>query len=94
MEFRSGDAQVRICGADGSGTYTYCCPSCHGIRQVPAPASTIDLLLQAGSVQLPPELPPTFEEHDPTAPLLTHGDLLVFHALLQTDDWIDQLVDD
>ncbi len=94
VRFRSGDVQVRISGADGSGTYTYCCPGCHGIRQVPAPAGTIDLLLSAGSVQLPPELPAEVEERDPTAPLLTHDDLLAFHALLQTDDWMDLLVDD
>jgi hypothetical protein len=94
IEFRSGDAQVRISSPDGSGTYTYCCPSCQGIRQVPAPASAIKLLLDAGCVQLPSELPAELEEHDPTAPLLTHDDLLAFHALLETDDWMDLLVED
>ena len=94
VEFVSEDVQVRISGADGSGTYTYCCPSCHGIRQVPAPKSTIDLLISAGSVQLPAELPAELEERDTTAPLLTHDDLLAFHRLLETDDWMDLLVDD
>lgn len=81
-------------GTDGSGTYTYCCPTCHGIRQVPAPASTIDLLLQSGSVEIPRELPAELEERDHDAPLLTHDDLIEFHRLLETDDWMDLLVDD
>jgi hypothetical protein len=94
VEFVSKDVQVRISAGDGSGTYTFCCPGCHAIRQVVAPASTIDLLLRAGSVEVPAELPALLEEHDPDAPLLTHDDLLAFHELLQTDDWMDLLVDD
>ncbi len=94
VEFVSQDVQVRISGTDGSGTYTYCCPQCHGIRQVAAPAKTIDLLLRAGSVELPPECPAAPEERDPTAPLFVHADLLAFRQLLETDDWMDLLVDD
>jgi len=94
VEFVSGDVQVRISGTDGSGTYTYCCPQCHGIRQVAAPARTIDLLLRSGSVEIPPELPAELDERDPDAPLLTHDDLLAFHQLLQTDDWMDALLQD
>ena len=92
VEFLTQDVQVRVSEADGSGTYTYCCPQCHGIRQVAAEARTIDLLLRAGSVELPPELPAEVEERDADAPLLTHDDLLAFHQLLQTDDWMDLLL--
>jgi hypothetical protein len=93
VEFVSQDVQIRISGADGAGTYTYCCPSCQGIRQVDAPAQTIDLLLRAGGVVIPEELPAELEERgDPEAPLFTHDDLLDFHRLLDTADWMDQLL--
>lgn len=92
VEFVSEDVQVRISRPDGSGTYTYCCPECHGIRQANAPASTLRLLLDAGSVQVPDELPAELDEHDPTAPLFTHADLLAFRRLLDTDDWQDALL--
>jgi hypothetical protein len=93
VEFVSQDVQVRVSNHDGSGTYTYCCPGCHGIRQVEAPPQVIDLLLRAGSVELPDELPAELEERgDPSAPLFTHDDILDFHRLLDTADWMDQLL--
>ena len=95
VEFVCEDVQIRISGHDGSGTYTYCCPGCHGIRQAPAAASTLRLLLEAGGVRVPDELPPgELEERDRQAPMFTHDDLLAFNRLLQTDDWMDLLVDD
>jgi hypothetical protein len=51
------------------------------------------VLLEAGSVQLPGELPAELEERDPDAPPLTLADLRAFRRLLETDDWMDQLVD-
>jgi hypothetical protein len=92
VELVSGDVQIRVSGDDGSGTYTYCCPGCHGIRQVPAEARTIDLLKRAGSVEIPRELPAELEERNVDAPLFTHDDLISFHQLLETDDWLDALL--
>jgi hypothetical protein len=94
VEFVSEDVQVRISAPDGSGTYTYCCPGCHGIRQAAATAPTLRLLLEAGGVQVPDSVAPPAEVHDLDAPLLTHDDLVDFKALLATDDWMDLLVDD
>jgi hypothetical protein len=95
VEFVCEDVQVRISGPDGSGTYSYCCPGCHAIRQATASAPTLRLLLEAGGVRVPDELPAELEERNHDAPLLTHDDLLDFHRLLNdTDDWMDLLVDD
>jgi hypothetical protein len=93
VEFVSEDVQIRVSGTDGSGTYTYCCPGCHAIRQASANAPTLRLLMSAGSVEVPEELPAEPDRGDPAAPGFTHDDLLAFHDLLQTDDWMDRLVD-
>jgi hypothetical protein len=92
VEFVSEDVQVRVSGPDGSGTYTYCCPRCQGIRQHPASGPTLRLLLESGSVQLPDELPAELEERDVDAPLFTHDDLLAFRRVLDRDDWLDALL--
>ena len=92
VEFVSQDVQVRVSETDGSGTYTYCCPRCQGIRQHPASGPTLRLLLESGSVRLPDELPAELEKWDHDAPLFTHDDLLAFRQRLETDDWLDALL--
>jgi hypothetical protein len=92
VEFVSEDVQVRVSESDGSGTYTYCCPRCHGIRQHPASGPTLRLLIDSGSVRIPDELPAELDERDTDAPLFTHDDLLAFRQVLQQDDWFDALL--
>jgi hypothetical protein len=91
VELRVADVVVRVCADDDAGSYTFQCPRCDTRILKDAEPRVVDLLLASGvsltTWRLPAELG---ERHD--GPPLTHDDLLDFHTLLSTDDWMDQLL--
>lgn len=77
----------------GDATYGFTCPRCdHRVRR-PANATVIRMLELGG---VAPHAPLRHPEHlDDTAgdlPAFTADDLLDFHQLLATDDWLTALV--
>jgi uncharacterized protein YlaI len=92
VELTIPDVTVRVCAADNRGTYTFRCPDCHGAVAKDAEARIVDLLVSSGVRlevwQLPAEM---FElkSGDP----IDHDDLLDFHALLQSGEWFERLLE-
>jgi rRNA maturation protein Nop10 len=92
VELTIADVTVRVCAADNHGSYTFRCPQCRGAVVKDAEPRIVDLLVSSGVKldvwQLPAEL------YEPkSGPVIGHDDLLDFHALLQSDDWYDRLLE-
>lgn len=90
VEVTSRDVTVRVCRDNNSGAYSFPCPSCRVVVVRPAEPRVVEVLVISG-VRLvtwsqPDEL---FEQHcgDP----IDHDDLLDFHALMETEGWMETL---
>ncbi len=90
IEMTSRDLTVRVCRDNGVGTYCFSCPLCRqiGVREVEP--RVVELLVSSGVRLETWSLPAELGEEHCTVPI-THDDLLDFHALLQTDDWMAEL---
>ena len=90
VEVTSPDVTVRVCRDDSSGTYTFTCPSCGGIVVKPAEPRIVELLVASGVPLVTWSLPEELHEAKVGEPI-DHDDLLDFHALLETDGWMETL---
>lgn len=90
IEMTSRDLTVRVCRNDGSGTYCFSCPRCHerGVRG--AEPRVVELLVTSGVKLVTWSLPAELHEVHAGEPI-NHDDLLDFHAILETDDWMDTI---
>ena len=91
VELTTRDVEVRVCTHDNQGTYSFRCPSCDLVVVKTAEPRIIELLVASGvrlsTWSLPAELSEPHRDGEP----ISHDDLLDFHALMQSDDWIDNL---
>jgi hypothetical protein len=91
VELTTADVEVRVCSEDNQGTYLFRCPGCELVVVKAAEPRIIELLVASGvrlsTWSLPAELTEPHPEGDP----ISHDDLLDFHALMERDDWIDNL---
>jgi hypothetical protein len=90
IEMTTRDLTVRVCRDDGSGTYCFSCPRCRerGVRA--AEPRVVELLVTSGVRLETWSLPAELHEVR-TGPPITHDDLLDFHAILETDDWLETI---
>lgn len=91
VELTSRDVTVRVCRNDGSGTYSFPCPRCGQIAVRSAEPRVIELLVTSGVRLVTWSLPAELQEIHQGEPI-SHDDLLDFHALLQTDTWMDTIL--
>lgn len=86
------DIELRVDEHDeGEAFYAFTCPTCVDRVRKPADERVVRLLVSGGVDALPlVRLRPSIRT---AGPRISHDDLLDFHALLQTDDWFDQLLD-
>jgi hypothetical protein len=87
------DIELRVdeSGASSGSFYAFTCPTCVDRVRKPADERIVRLLVSGGVDALPlARLRPSIRTD---APPITHDDLIDFHALLETSDWFDQLVD-
>ena len=91
VELTSRDLTVRVCRDNGTGSYSFPCPRCHQIAVRSAEPRIVELLVTSGVRLVTWSLPAELSEHH-DGPPICHDDLLDFHALLQTDGWLDSLV--
>lgn len=70
-------------------SYNFGCPGCLTVITKPADERIVRLLASGGV----PIREVAAQQRMPDQPPLTFDDLLDFHALLQTDEWFDDLVD-
>ncbi|CAN5743677.1 hypothetical protein BH23ACT2_BH23ACT2_17970 [soil metagenome] len=90
VEFTSCDVTVRVCRDDNSGTYAFSCPRCHTTVSKVAEPRIVELLVSSGVKLVTWSLPDELREEKVGAPI-DHDDLLDFHALLETDGWVEIL---
>jgi hypothetical protein len=90
VEVTSDDVTVRVCRDDSAGTYSFTCPTCHDLVVKGAEPHIVELLVTSGVRLITWSLPEELREPRVGKPI-DHDDLLDFHTLLQTDDWMDAL---
>ncbi|MGH3666487.1 MAG: hypothetical protein ACRDU8_10450 [Egibacteraceae bacterium] len=87
------DIELRVApDADDSSFYAFECPTCLKVVRKPADARVVQLLISGGVEVRAAEPPPRRLVERFDGPRITHDDLLDFHALLATDDWLDDLL--
>jgi hypothetical protein len=92
VELRVDDVHVRLCADDNAGSYVFRCPRCDMAVVKDAEQRVVDLLLASGVSMTTWTLPAELLEDRGDHPAFTHDDLLDFHALLEGDDWLDELL--
>ncbi len=92
-----GDVEMMIdmirllcCASTGDCSYTFLCPTCRLRVATPAILRVVDALRSGGVNEERWELPAELTEVK-YGPAITHDDLLSFHYLLQTEDWMRQV---
>lgn len=89
------EIELRVDDNDSSASYyAFACPSCFGNVRKPADERVVRLLISGGVEVLdmaPPEPAPRRLSERFDGPQITHDDLLDFHALLDGDDWFNEL---
>lgn len=91
VELTVADVTVRVCAADDAGAYMFRCPTCQTTVTKAAEARIVDLLVSSGVRLEVWQLPAELYESKVGRPI-SHDDLLDFHALLQGDEWFDQVI--
>jgi hypothetical protein len=78
-----------------SGTYLFSCVACEQVVVKPARSADVALLVEAGVIRTRPSSQPAAPAgpsgHQWQARPFTRDDLLDFHLLLNTDDWLARL---
>lgn len=92
VELRVHDVVVRVCADDNAGSYVFRCPSCDMAVVKDAEPRVVDLLLASGVSMTTWHIPAELREPRGTGPAFTHDDLLDFHAVLEGDDWLAELL--
>ncbi len=90
VEVTSRDVTVRVCRDDNAGTYSFPCPTCAAVVLKAAEPRIVELLVASGVRLVTWSLPAELSERHTGEPI-DHDDLLDFHALLQTDGWMETL---
>lgn len=91
VELTTRDLTVQVCEADNRGAYRFRCPKCTMTVVKDAETRIVELLVSSGVHLDVWKLPAELGERPTGGAPITHDDLLDFHALLDADDWFDQL---
>jgi hypothetical protein len=87
VDLTADDILLRIGAAQDANTYGFACPLCGGFVEKPADERVIRLLLSGGVIPMLVHVPAeALEAH--TGPPISHDDLLEFHEMLESDDWL------
>ena len=90
VRLTASDLTVRVCSDDDTGSYWFRCPECDAPVAKAASPHIVELLVSSG-VRLQMWRRPAEMRERRNGPPLTLDDLLDFHVLLQSDDWMEQL---
>jgi len=86
------EVELRVDAADASSSYyAFICPTCLETVRKPADERVVRLLI-SGGVEAQPVHEPVRLRDRFSGPRISHDDLLDFHALLDGDDWFDQIL--
>ncbi len=84
------DIILRIGATKSVNSYAFPCPKCGEFVEKPADDRIVRLLLSGGVMPVPVHVPAEALEVR-EGPAFTLDDILDFHELLQTDDWMEAL---
>jgi hypothetical protein len=87
-----GDIELRVDHSEATASfYAFTCPTCVVRVSKPADERVVRLLVSGGVDALPlVRVRPSIRT---AGPPISHDDLLDFHALLETDDWFEHLLE-
>lgn len=90
VEITSREVTVRVCRDDNRGSYSFLCPTCAVAVIKDAEPRIVELLVTSGVELVTWSLPAELGEVKAGDPI-DHDDLLDFHALLESDEWMETL---
>ncbi|MDP9235340.1 MAG: hypothetical protein M3P01_12450 [Actinomycetota bacterium] len=92
VDLTASDVALRLGASYPRNTYCFSCPDCGDFIEKAADDRVIRLLLSGGVmptlVKIPAE---ALEPHE--GPAISHDDLLTFHEMLKSDQWLFELTD-
>jgi hypothetical protein len=91
VELTTRDVTVRICTFDDKGGYSFRCPRCRLAVAKDAAPRIVDLLVSSGVKLTKWDLPAELGEPR-QGPAITHDDLLDFHKVLESDNWMAEVI--
>lgn len=90
VDLTAEDILLRIGGQASSNSYGFSCPDCGDFVEKAADDRIVRLLLSGGVMPMLVHVPA--EALEPKqGPPINYDDLLAFHEVLKSDDWLDQL---
>ena len=90
IDLTAEDILLRIGAAQAANTSGFSCPTCGEFVQKPADERVVRLLLSGGVIPMLVHVPAeALETHE--GPVINHDDILEFHELLQSDDWLEKV---
>jgi hypothetical protein len=92
VEMRADVILLTVEPQSGEGTYSFVCPSCEGLVEKPADRKIVSLLKSVGVDVAERGSPTEHVEARPEGPPITIDDVIDFHFLLSTDDWVESLM--
>ncbi|MGH2820293.1 MAG: hypothetical protein ACRDJ5_06545 [Actinomycetota bacterium] len=91
VDLTADDIILRIGATKSVNSYGFTCPECGEFVEKPADDRIVRLLLSGGVMPVPVHVPAEALEVR-EGPRFTYDDLLDFHQLLQSDDWMEALI--
>jgi predicted RNA-binding Zn-ribbon protein involved in translation (DUF1610 family) len=92
VEMRADVILLTVEPQSGEGTYSFLCPSCEDLVEKPADRKIVTLLKSVGVDVAERGSPTQRVEARPEGPPITIDDVIDFHFLLSTDDWVEGLM--
>jgi hypothetical protein len=90
VDLTAEEILLRIATAQNSSSYGFSCPGCSDFVEKAADDRVVKLLLSGGVIPLMVNVPgEALEVKD--GPPLTYDDALVFHEVLQGEEWFEVL---
>ena len=91
VDLTAEDILLRIGGQASSNSYGFSCPDCGDFVEKPADDRIVRLLLSGGVMPMLMHVPA--EALEPKqGPPINYDDLLAFHEVLKSDEWLDELM--
>ncbi|MDP9222647.1 MAG: hypothetical protein M3P18_02115 [Actinomycetota bacterium] len=90
VDLTADDVALRMGASYDRNTYCFSCPDCGDFVEKSADDRVIRLLLSGGVMPTLVNVPAEAREvHE--GPAISHDDLLTFHEMLKTPDWLREL---
>ncbi len=93
VELTPRDLKVMVCSTNGEATYGFRCPGCKFLVSKKTDKQVVEVLVSSGVSMSFWRLPAELNESHDGEPI-NYDDLIDFHYLINSDDWIIRLRDE